>query len=101
MQRLVNTIAMTAALVAAGMALWRDYGVLVTFKRAAIAYFAFFIVGSLLAFVFKAGIEEEWIREASLKRSRDLALKKAQQKAADELQYAKMHKEDEEAESSV
>ena len=101
MQRLVNTTALTAALVAVGFALWHDYGVMVTLKRALIAYFAFYALGSLLAFVFKAGIEEEWIREATIRRNQALALKKAKQRAQEEQQFARKNKEEEDVESLV
>ena len=63
MEKLVNTTALMAAMAAVCFALWRDYGVLATVKRAAIAYFAFYGIGSLLALVFRAGIQDDWIRE--------------------------------------
>jgi cytochrome b subunit of formate dehydrogenase len=101
MQRLVSTLAMSAALVAVGLALWRDYGVLVTLKRAAIAYFAMYAVGSLLVFVFKAGIEEQWIREAAIRRNREEAIKRAKQRALEEQHYAQLQKDDEELEPTL
>ncbi len=59
----VNSAAMGAALITILHALLRDFGALPTLKRAAIAYFAFYLVGSLLSLVFRAGIHDEWVRE--------------------------------------
>ena len=98
MQRLVSTLAMSAAMIAVGVALWRDYGVLVTLKRAAISYFAMYAVGSLLVFVFRAGIEEQWIREATIKRNEEEAIKRAKQLALEQEHYAQLQQDDEELE---
>lgn len=100
MRNLVGILATSAALVAVGVSLWRDYGLLVTMKRAFISYFAFYVIGSLLVFVFKAGVEEEWI--AADRRRRALQMKKRleQQRLRDEeLQAAyESRREAEEAE---
>ncbi len=63
MQKIVNTTALSAAFAAVCFALIRDYGVLATLKRAAIAYFAFYALGAILVMIFRAGIQDEWIRE--------------------------------------
>ncbi len=99
MQRLVNTMALTAALVAVGMALLRDYGLLVTLKRAAIAYFAFYALGAALVFVFKTGIEEEWIRDAHRRRAIADAKRKKAQMEAERQHYASMEAEAAEVEA--
>ncbi len=79
MMKLVGSIATTAAFVAVVMSLWRDYGVLVTLKRAFIAYAAFYVVGAALALVFRNGIEEEW---ASLDKARRLKQRKQREQQA-------------------
>jgi hypothetical protein len=67
MQKIVNTTSLAAAFAAVCFALARDYGVLATLKRAAIAYFAFYALGAILVMIFRAGIQDEWIREDWLK----------------------------------
>jgi uncharacterized membrane protein YcjF (UPF0283 family) len=59
MRRLVNTIALGAALVTVGVSLWRDDTAWTALTRAAIAYLAFFIVGALLALAYRAGVVAE------------------------------------------
>ena len=59
MQRLIHTIALTAALVAVLSCLWGDYGLLVGFKRAVISYLVFYCVGALLALVYRTGVLAE------------------------------------------
>ena len=78
MRNLVGVLAMAAALVAVGVSLWRDYGMLVTLKRAFISYFAFYVIGTLVVFVFKTGVEEEWIALAR-RRQAALELKRKEQ----------------------
>ncbi len=63
MSKFVNVMALSAALASLVYDIWRDYGALATAKRAALAYFAFFAVGSLLSLMFKTGIQDEWVRE--------------------------------------
>ncbi|MBC8426613.1 hypothetical protein H8E07_21060 [bacterium] len=63
MKKIVNTTALSAAFAAVCFALIRDYGILATLKRAAIAYFAFYALGAVLVMVFRAGIQDDWIRE--------------------------------------
>jgi len=60
----IQTLALTAALVAVVSGLAEGYGALVTLKRAVIGYLAFAIVGSLVGLVFRLGVEDDWIREA-------------------------------------
>ena len=68
MKKFVNSFAMSAALVTIVHAFIRDFGALATLKRAALAYFAFFVVGSILAFVFRIGIQDDWAREDADRR---------------------------------
>ena len=68
MKKLVNTTALSAAFVAVCFALVRDYGLLATLKRASIAYFVFFAISAVLVMIFRAGIQDEWIREDWAKR---------------------------------
>jgi len=63
MKKFVNTTAMTAAFITLCFSLLRDFGVYATFKRAAIAYIAFAVVGTLLALVFRTGIQDEWVQD--------------------------------------
>jgi hypothetical protein len=49
MLRLIQTLALAAALVALGTCIWRDYGVLAALPRVAIAYLATFFLGAVLA----------------------------------------------------
>lgn len=79
MSKLVNTLAMTAALIAVLASLWQDYGLFVALKRAALAYFAFYVVGAVLMLIFRTGIEDEWKlaeqrRREEQKRRRDQEL---------------------------
>jgi hypothetical protein len=75
MQKLISTISMSAALVTVMFSLWRDYSLLVTMKRALIAYVVFFIVSSILALIFRSGIEDEWQKEASRRAMEEQATK--------------------------
>jgi|GEM_PF-2593913 len=49
MARLIHTVALIAALVVLVASLWQDWGILVTAKRAVIAYLAFFFLGAVMA----------------------------------------------------
>ncbi|MBU0742391.1 hypothetical protein KKG45_00875, partial [bacterium] len=85
MKQLVNTTALAAAFAAICFALFRDYGLLATLKRAAIAYFAFYGVGAILVMIFRAGIQDDWIREDWARRQARLAAeetKRAETEAA-------------------
>ncbi len=62
MQKFVNTVAIAAALTAMLVCLWQDYGLLVTVKRAVIAYLVFYGVASMLALIYKTGIVDDWRR---------------------------------------
>jgi hypothetical protein len=62
MQKLSGTTAMTAALIAIIVSLMQDCGILVGLKRAFLSYFVFYVVSAVLVMVFKAGIEQEWIK---------------------------------------
>ena len=62
MQKLAGTVAMSAALVAVIVSLIQDYGIMVGLKRALLSYFVFYVVSAVLIMVFKAGIEQEWIK---------------------------------------
>ncbi len=59
MQRLIHTVALTAALVAVLSCLWGDYGLLAGFKRAVVSYLVFYCVGALLALVYRTGVLSE------------------------------------------
>jgi len=62
MQKLAGTTAMIAALVAIIVSLLQDCGILVGLKRAFLSYFVFYVISAVLVMVFKAGIEQEWIK---------------------------------------
>jgi hypothetical protein len=49
MVRLIQTIALGAALVTLITCIWRDYGILAALPRVAIAYLATFFLGAVLA----------------------------------------------------
>ncbi len=49
MVRLIQTLALGAALVALVTCIWRDYGILAALPRVAIAYLATFFLGSVIA----------------------------------------------------
>jgi len=51
MSRLVRNAALLAALTTVAVAVWRDYGALITVKRAAVAYLATFFVAGGLTFL--------------------------------------------------
>jgi len=76
--KLVSTVAMTAAFTAVLVSLWQDYGPLVAMKRAALAYFAFYVVGAALMLVFRTGIEDEW-KLAEQRRREQEKLKRDQE----------------------
>jgi hypothetical protein len=82
--RFVNVMAMGAALISLICDIWRDYGALAAGKRAALAYFAFFAIGSLLSLMFKTGIQDEWVRE-DWQRRRAEKTRKEQERATEEL----------------
>jgi len=51
MQRIVNTIALLAAVITLGAGIWQDWGLLSTLKRMVLSYLGFFFLGALLAVV--------------------------------------------------
>ncbi len=59
MQRLIHTIASTAALAATFVAIGRNYSLWVTFKSVFISYLAFFFVASLLVLIYRGGVLAE------------------------------------------
>ncbi len=52
--RIVNTVALAAALVALAACLWQEWGLLVTLKRVILSYLGFFFLGSIMALTIKA-----------------------------------------------
>ncbi len=48
MNRLINTLAMTALVITLGAGLWQDWGFFTTMKRMIFSYLGFFFLGSLL-----------------------------------------------------
>lgn len=59
MQRLINTVAMAAALMAVIVAIWENHGLWVALKRSVVSYLVFYFVASLLILVFRAGVMAE------------------------------------------
>ncbi len=57
MLRLVRNLALGAALLTVGVAVWRDYGTLITVKRATVAYLATFFVSGALVFIATVGMQ--------------------------------------------
>lgn len=49
MQRIINTLAMMAAVVTLGTGIWQDWGLLSTVKRMILSYLGFFFLGAILA----------------------------------------------------
>lgn len=68
MRKLVGACATAFALISLGHDLWSNYGLLTTLQRAALVYFVFYGVGSLLALVFRTGIQDDWVREDRRRR---------------------------------
>ena len=59
MPRLINTVAILAAVVVLAAGLWQDWGLLSTVKRMLISYLGFFFLGSLgTLLVVTAGLFE-------------------------------------------
>jgi hypothetical protein len=56
MRRLVQTIALAAALTAIALSVWRDYGLLLALKRAIIAYLSAYLVGAVLVLATRAAL---------------------------------------------
>lgn len=55
MSRLIQTIALTAALAVLAASLWQDWGLVTTVKRLVVAYLGFFFLGALAALAVRAG----------------------------------------------
>ncbi len=49
MHRIVNTLAMSAAVITLGAGLWQDWSLLVTLKRMLLSYMGFFFLAGILA----------------------------------------------------
>ncbi len=52
--RIVNTMALAAALVALSTCLWQEWGLFITLKRVILSYLGFFFLGSVMAIIVKA-----------------------------------------------
>ena len=55
MQRLIQTIALIAALAVLTVSLWQGWGLVTTVKRLVVAYLGFFFLGALAVFALRAG----------------------------------------------
>lgn len=55
MSRLIQTIALVAALAVLAASLWQGWGLVTTVKRLAVAYLGFFFLGSMAALAVRAG----------------------------------------------
>ncbi|RKZ09496.1 hypothetical protein DRQ50_15075 [bacterium] len=55
MSRLIQTIALSAALVVLTVSLWQDWGLVTTVKRLVVSYLGFFFLGALAALAVRAG----------------------------------------------
>lgn len=53
MQRLINTVASSAAVTTLMAGLWQDWNLMTTLKRMFIAYLGFFFLGCLMALAVK------------------------------------------------
>lgn len=56
MRRLVQTLALGAALIAVIVGVWRDYGAVVTLQRAAVAYLAAYFLAGLMSVAGSAAL---------------------------------------------
>ena len=56
MRRLVQTIALGAALVALALGVWRDYGAFTALKRATLAYLAAYFLAGGLSLITRAAL---------------------------------------------
>lgn len=59
MKRLVQTVALAAALVSLGVSLYRTDPLWTACKRMVLAYLAFFFVAGLLALAYRSGVQAE------------------------------------------
>ena len=55
MSRLIQIIALIAALAVLAASLWQDWGLVTTVKRLVVAYLGFFFLGALAALAIRAG----------------------------------------------
>lgn len=91
MKRLINTSAMTAAMIVIAHGLYQNYGVLAIAKRTGITYVAAFAIVSVLVMVFRHGIQDDWIlednrrREVEAKRKREARLAEEEARLAEQL----------------
>ena len=77
MLRLVNTLALAAALVVLAVSLWQDWSLLATLKRMAVGYLGFYFLGAVAGVAVKlAGALEKdhpgGSKEAGAAASRDM-----------------------------
>ncbi|MDD5718682.1 MAG: hypothetical protein PHQ53_03230 [Candidatus Krumholzibacteria bacterium] len=56
MKRLIQTVAVGAALVAVASGIWLDYGALLTLKRAVVAYLAAYFLGGIMYLAGRAAL---------------------------------------------
>ena len=56
MQRIIQTIALGAALISIALGIWRDYGSMLALKRALIAYLAAYFLAGLASLAFRAAL---------------------------------------------
>lgn len=74
MSRLIQTIALTAALVVLTASLWQDWGLVTTVKRLVVAYLGFSFLGALAALA---------VRVVSLYESPSTAKRRTRKRNAD------------------
>lgn len=95
MQRIIQTIALGAALISIALGIWRDYGSMLTLKRALIAYMSAYFLAGLASLAFRAALhavrdpepvqeEEENSADAKRKARRKKAKKKRQEPVPEE-----------------
>lgn len=52
--RVINTLALAAAVIALATCLWQEWGIFTTLKRVILSYLGFFFLGSIMALAVKA-----------------------------------------------
>jgi len=89
-QRIIQTIALGAALISIALGIWRDYGSMLALKRALIAYLAAYFLAGISCLAFRAALhavrdpepvqeEEENSADAKRKARRKKAKKRRQE----------------------
>lgn len=90
MRRMIQTLAIGAALAAVAVGVWRDYGALLTLKRAAVAYLAVYFVAGAIYLAAAAALravrdkpppEESDGRQSARRRKHDRKSEKRSQDA--------------------